>query len=183
MFKNADLLFLQSVPDNFSQAIVDSTVTSKKTTYDHVALIEVTSNNEIFVLHSLPSTGSIRESYSEFKTRNWARIDLFRSNQLINATQIVAQAKQLLGQPYNDSYSPNAHGFYCADFVYTAFKNNQIFKLIPMNFMDQKAEAILPFWVDYYSQLGISVPNGQPGLNPNEMVHQGNLHKITNVVL
>lgn len=183
MFKNADLLFLQSIPDNFSQAIVDSTVTSKKVTYDHVALVEVTAANEIFVLHTLPSTGSIREPYSRFKTRDWAQIDLFRANQSIDAAQIIAQAKQLLGQPYNDSYNPNVHGYYCADFVYTAFENNQIFKLIPMNFTDQKTGIILPFWFDYYAQLGVPVPNGKLGLNSNEMVQQGVLHQITNVVL
>lgn len=81
MFKNADLLFLQSIPDELSQAIVDSTVSLTSDIYDHVALVEVTTDNQIFILHTLPSTGSIREPYSTFKTRNWAHIDLFRANQ------------------------------------------------------------------------------------------------------
>lgn len=179
MFKNADLLFLQSIPDELSQAIVDSTVSLTSDIYDHVALVEVTTDNQIFILHTLPSTGSIREPYSTFKTRNWTHIDLFRANQKINAPQIIQQAKQLLNQPYNASYIPGEQGYYCADFIYYAFENNQIFKLIPMNFSDQTTGAVLPYWLDYYSKLALSVPNDQPGLNPNTMLHQQVLHQIS----
>lgn len=178
MFKNADLLFIQSVPDNLSDAILESTATSKTPNYDHVALLEVTANNEFFVLHTLPSTGSIRETFKKFKTRQWAKIDLYRATQKIDAPLIIEQAKQLLGQVYNASYVPSAPGYYCADFIYIAFEPTQIFHLIPMNFMDQEHKQILPFWRNHYAKLGYSAPNGELGLNPNDMTQQGTVTKI-----
>ncbi|AVL00644.1 YiiX/YebB-like N1pC/P60 family cysteine hydrolase [Pediococcus inopinatus] len=183
MFKNADLLFLQSVPDDFSEAIVESTTTSKASVYDHVALIEVTATNEIFVLHTLPDTGSIRESYAHFKTRDWAQIDLYRSTKEIDSSLIINQANQLLDQTYNSSYIPGAPGYYCADFVFEAFKHTQIFRLVPMNFMDPTHTDILPFWKSYYSKLGYPVPNGELGLNPNDMVLQNTVRKIKSLNL
>ncbi|ANK58928.1 YiiX/YebB-like N1pC/P60 family cysteine hydrolase [Loigolactobacillus backii] len=179
MLKSADLLLIQSRPDKFSTAIVDSTRdNADSSAYDHVALVEVTAANEIFVLHTLPTTGSIREIYAEFQKRHYAKIDLYRAKQPVDQNLVIKQAKKLLNQPYNASYVPTADGYYCADFIYYAFKGQQLFKLEPMNFMDQERQAILPFWRDYYARLGCAVPNGELGLNPNTMLRQNVLTKL-----
>ncbi|WP_125980482.1 YiiX/YebB-like N1pC/P60 family cysteine hydrolase [Loigolactobacillus iwatensis] len=179
MLKSADLLLIQSRPDKFATAIVDSTKdNADSSAYDHVALVEVTPTHKIFVLHTLPATGSIREAYAEFQKRHYTKIDLYRAKQPINAKPIIEQAKKLLNQPYNASYVPTAAGYYCADFIYYAFKEQQLFKLEPMNFMDQERQAILPFWRDYYTQLGCPIPSGELGLNPNAMLRQNVLTKL-----
>ncbi|MFD0897150.1 YiiX/YebB-like N1pC/P60 family cysteine hydrolase [Loigolactobacillus binensis] len=183
LFKNADLLFITSRADAFANAIVMSTTTAgQHLHYDHVALVEVTAKHQVFVLHALPKSGSIREPYAAFQKRHYALVDLYRVQHPLQAELIIAQAKSQLGQVYNHSYAPTAAGYYCADFIFAAFASDQIFTLRPMSFKAPTQQTLLPFWRAYYAQLGCAVPEGELGLNPNAMARQNCLRKVTTLV-
>lgn len=159
--------------ENLSGAIDRVTQTNVKTAYDHIALIEIIADST-FVLHANPSAGSVRELFSEFLARekehtrqyNVYRLQPTYQHAIPNA---VLQAKQLLGRPYNHTYILNDDSLYCSDFIERIFRADRIFALEPMTFIDPATQEIDAFWKTYYQKLGVAVPEGLPGCNPNGM--------------
>ncbi|EFG26571.2 Orthopoxvirus protein of uncharacterised function (DUF830) [Scardovia inopinata] len=87
----------------------------------------------------------------------------------IDAVSVRRQAENLLGQPYNRTFLPDGQGLYCSQFIATILP---IFDMIPMRFDDgsgKDSASVSAYWQDYFADLGISVPVGQPGTNPNQI--------------
>jgi hypothetical protein len=172
--QNCDIVFVCANEDDFSSAINESTQTEKKKNFDHVGIIEV-ENDEIFVLHAYPEVGVIHERLEDFCNRIAPqKYEIYRLENSIGKDTVLARAKAHLGKPYNASFIRSDKEFYCADFVYDAFKNENIFTLEPMSFRATGASEPLPFWQDYYKKLKMEIPEGELGTNPNLIFEQGN---------
>ena len=76
----------------------------------------------------------------------------------------------LKGRPYDKVFVINSDSYYCSELIYEIFlranDNNPVFTLRPMTFKDPHTGTTLPAWEDYFSELGVSIPEGQPGINP-----------------
>ena len=87
----------------------------------------------------------------------------------IDAVSVRRRAENLLGQPYNRTFLPDGQGLYCSQFIATILP---IFDMIPMRFDDESGKdgaSVSAYWQDYFADLGVSVPVGQPGTNPNQI--------------
>lgn len=82
----------------------------------------------------------------------------------------ISNARQLIGQPYDDEFLLGNGKWYCSELIYKTFKqaNNQndFFELEPMTFIDPKTKTFFPAWVNYYKELKTEIPEGKPGINP-----------------
>jgi hypothetical protein len=82
----------------------------------------------------------------------------------------ISNARQLIGQPYDDEFLLSNGKWYCSELIYETFKraNNQndFFELEPMTFIDPKTKTFFPAWVNYYKELKTEIPEGKPGINP-----------------
>ncbi len=82
----------------------------------------------------------------------------------------ISNARQLIGQPYDDEFILSNGKWYCSELIYESFKqaNNQndFFELEPMTFIDLKTKTFFPAWVNYYKALKTEIPEGKPGINP-----------------
>jgi hypothetical protein len=82
----------------------------------------------------------------------------------------ISNAKQLIGQTYDDEFLLGNGKWYCSELIYETFKqaNNQndFFELAPMTFIDPKTKTFFPAWVNYYEELKTEIPEGKPGINP-----------------
>jgi hypothetical protein len=83
---------------------------------------------------------------------------------------VISNAKQLIGQPYDDEFLLSNGKWYCSELIYETFKkaNNQndFFELEPMTFKDPKTQKFFPTWIKYYKELNTEIPEGKPGINP-----------------
>ncbi len=182
IMQNGDLLFVDASTVNLSGAIDRVTQTSAKTAFDHVAMIEI-SRDSIFILHANPKTGTVRESLSEFlanKTDDNQHFAIYRLKipyryAIGNA---LLQAKKWLGRPYNFTYILNDDSLYCSDFVERIFRDDQIFMLEPMTFIDPTTQQTDTFWKSYYHKMNLEVPEGLPGCNPNGLAASDKLEYI-----
>ncbi|MFV0150607.1 YiiX/YebB-like N1pC/P60 family cysteine hydrolase [Empedobacter falsenii] len=180
--QNGDLIFVGALTEELSGAISRATKISDQTNFDHVGLIEKTTDS-IFVLHAAPMGGSQREEINHFynsQTEKNNQIVIYRLKKEVQSTipNAIVKAKTMLGKPYNWLYILNDDELYCSDFVERAFRDDKVFELIPMNFKNKETGIIDDFWIDFYRKKGKEVPQDEPGTNPNQLATSEKLIRI-----
>lgn len=179
--QSGDILFRGATSGKISEAIDKVTQTTEATHFSHVGLVEV-SDTGTEVLHASPVGGTCVVSLDEFlhPEGDSVMVVAYRLIEEWQKTIPVAliKAKQLLGKPYNFSYILSDTAHYCSEFVYLAFAADSVFELNPMTFKDTETSDFYPTWVDYYQKMGIEIPEGQPGCNPNGLAASNKLERI-----
>jgi len=179
--QSGDILFREKSSENISEAIDKVTQTSGATHFSHVGLVEVTDTG-IVVLHAYPEGGTCIVSLSEFlhPKGDSVRVIAYRLKEdwqkAIPAA--IRKAHSMLGKPYNFSYVLSDTVHYCSEFIYLAFANDSVFNLEPMTFKDPKTGNFPATWVEYYQKMGIEIPEGKPGCNPNGLAASVKLEKL-----
>jgi hypothetical protein len=170
--RTGDLLFCNSTSGELSKAIDQATQTGKATHFDHVGVVEI-QDDTVWVLHAAPKKGVCRETIGQFLTSEKGKIIVtayrLKDNYLKAIPAAMIKAHSLLGEPYKCSYILKDRGYYCSEYIYKIFSADSIFTLNPMTFKDPKTSQLLSGWVDHYQKLGIPIPEGEPGCNPNGM--------------
>ena len=179
--QSGDLLFREKSSENISEAIDLVTQTSGETHFSHVGLVEVTDTG-IVVLHAYPEGGTCIVSLNEFlhPKGDSVRVIAYRLEKEGQKAIPVAiqKAHSMLGKPYNFSYVMSDTAYYCSEFIYLAFAVDSIFELEPMTFKDPKTGTFPAAWVEYYQKMGIEIPEGQPGCNPNGLAASEKLERL-----
>ena len=78
-------------------------------------------------------------------------------------------ANKQIGVDYDDVFILDNNKYYCSELIYEAFLKDSIFRLNPMTFLDPKSGDTLHTWIDYYSELGVEIPQNKLGVNPGIM--------------
>lgn len=179
--KTGDLLFRESVSSNLSQAIDQVTQTNKQTHFSHIGIADI-EHDSTFVLHASPNGGTCKITLNEFLNPEGdsVHVIVYRLKKPYQSAipKAIKKAKSLLGKPYNFSYILSDTSHYCSEFVYRAFESDSIFKLNPMTFKNPSTGEFAPTWVEYYKKLGLEIPEGQPGCNPNGMATSDKIERI-----
>lgn len=169
--QNGDLLFVTAKNTGLSGAINNVTQKTDVANFDHVGIVKKEGKN-YYVLHAAPKGGSQKqdlESFIEDQASEGQGIVSYRLKPEFQSTISAAleNAEKLLGKPYNFNYILNDNSLYCSDFIERIFRQNHIFKLEPMTFIDPKTGNTNEFWQEFYSKKGLKVPEGELGCNPN----------------
>ena len=179
--QSGDILFREKSSENISEAIDKVTQTSGATHFSHVGLVEVTATG-IVVLHAYPVGGTCIVSLSEFlhPKGDSVRVIAYRLKEKWQKAipAAIRKAHSMLGKPYNFSYVLSDTAHYCSEFVYLAFVSDSVFKLEPMTFKDPETGSFPKAWVEYYQKMGIEIPEGKPGCNPNGLAASEKLEKL-----
>ncbi|MDP2890287.1 MAG: YiiX/YebB-like N1pC/P60 family cysteine hydrolase [Bacteroidota bacterium] len=179
--QSGDLLFRGATSGKISEAIDKVTQTSNETHFSHVGLVEV-SDSGMVVLHASPDGGTCVVSLDEFQNPEGDSVMVvayrLKTEWQKTIPAALTKAKQLLGKPYNFSYILSDTAHYCSEFVYLAFATDSVFTLEPMTFKDPATGNFPPAWSEYYQKMGLEIPEGQPGCNPNGMAASDKLERL-----
>ena len=80
------------------------------------------------------------------------------------------------------AFLPDNGALYCSELVresYLGPEGEYLFDEAPMNFLDAEGEMPL-YWTQLFALLGMDVPQGVPGTNPQAMSESGLLKKLRN---
>lgn len=177
--QNGDIVFVGNVDADLSEAIDQVTKTEKGTSYSHMGMV-VKNDEGTFVLDAYPKSGVSLQTLEDFLAMRHdsnTAVEAYRVSEL-NANQFaeaINRAEKEIGQPYDGTYVMSEPGFYCSELVYQAFKPFETFELHPMSFRDDATGEIPQTWVEHYAELGLAVPEGKPGCNPNGMAADDDL--------
>jgi hypothetical protein len=183
--KTGDIIFRGTTASELSQAINDVTQTKIKTNFTHMGVCEVDGEN-IFVYHADVGKGVVKESLKDFlksTTDSEYVADIYRikNGDKLKFNAVITEANSLIGNKYNTSYILEDEGYYCSEYVYELFKKDSIFELEPMTFKDPKTNDFHEGWITHYQKLGIEIPEGKLGCNPNVMASSETIMFVTNV--
>jgi len=82
----------------------------------------------------------------------------------------IKGAVALKGKHYDKAFAIDNDAYYCSELIWEIFRRandgKPVFTLEPMTFNDPKTGQTLPAWQEYFSKLGIDIPQGKPGINP-----------------
>lgn len=81
----------------------------------------------------------------------------------------ISFLKKKLGAEYDNTFIIDNSSYYCSELIYEAFKKDSIFLLQPMTFLHPYSSDTLETWKNYYSELGMRIPQNKPGINPGLM--------------
>lgn len=179
--RSGDLLFCSTTSGTLSKAIDEVTQTDKETHFSHIGIVEI-ENDTVWVLHSAPKKGVCREPIRQFLSTDKEKIaaTVYRLKASLQdcIPEALKKANQYLGQMYNFSYILEDEGVYCSEYIYEIFAPDSVFTLNPMTFKNPKTGQFIAGWTDHYQKLGIPVPEGKPGCNPNGMAASEKIEQI-----
>ena len=181
-FKNGDLLFVTAKETGLSGAINNVTQKQKTASFDHIGILQK-EGNQVFVLHAAPKGGSQKQTLKDFikdQQNDGQKVVVYRLKPEYKQgiPKALEKANTMLGKPYNFNYILDENSYYCSDFIERAFREDHIFKLEPMTFIDPKTGKTNIFWEEFYKKKNIKVPEGEPGCNPNGLAGSDKLERI-----
>ncbi|MBE6355080.1 YiiX/YebB-like N1pC/P60 family cysteine hydrolase [Treponema sp.] len=151
--KNGDLLFMTD-DSELSKAIIEATEK-----YSHVGIYF-----DGMIYHASRKRGVAKQNLAEYLAEEKRSVFVYRYPE-IETDLIRERAEKYIGCEYNHSFYPDNGKFYCSQYVAEILP---IFDVIKMKFGDGKKE-ITDYWKEYYKELNLPVPSGQPGTNPGQL--------------
>ncbi|MCU4174811.1 YiiX/YebB-like N1pC/P60 family cysteine hydrolase [Carboxylicivirga sp. N1Y90] len=180
--KTGDILFRGKQNGSLSSAIDAVTQTGLDHHYTHVGVVEML-DGEVMVWHAAPKKGVVCETLAQFvdsEKMDSLVVGQYRAKTITQTSIVEAlkKAKELEGQAYDYTYILESEGYYCSEFVYELFAQDSLFKMEPMTFINPATDSFHEAWLTHYEDLGLDIPEGLPGCNPNGMAASDQLDFI-----
>ena len=171
---DGDFVFVSADSSSFDDAIASVTSNDKQCDFSHVGLIHVTDSG-VFVIEAIPK-GVVYTHIEIFMEKNKSaiiRLARLKDEFKQYIPQAIRTAYSHIGKEYDFSFDLTNDTYYCSELVHLAFvaasDDSLFFDTPPMTFKTANSDEFYPYWISYFQDLGIDIPEGQPGLNPNGM--------------
>jgi hypothetical protein len=172
--QEGDLLFQDLDSSPLCDAIELVTPGYKDANFSHIGLV-VLDNDTLKILEAIPPKVVLTDIKSFFNRsydkEGRSKIIAGRLKDEFQHTikDAIIYAKSKIGIKYDEVFLMNNNSYYCSELIFEAFEKDSIFKLKPMTFLHPETNDTLTVWKDYYSELGIKIPQNEPGINPGIM--------------
>ena len=178
-YQAGDLLFQDLDCGPLCDAIEKVTIGYQGRNFSHIGIVTKDSNGSFVVIEAMPNgvvvtpvQTFLNQSF-DVKHRPKVVVGRLKEPYRYLIPNVVKEAFALEGKPYDKIFAINNNAYYCSELIYEIFlradDGKPIFKLQPMTFKDPDSGITLPAWKEYFSELGIPIPEGEPGINPGSI--------------
>ena len=193
--RNGDLIFVR-LPSGYhaetgsmDAAISASTGDEESGNLIHVAIAEVKADS-VWVIDATIKHGVDRHPLDTFLTDftlgNGSYPDfIVKRVKGVDVDSAVERAKALCGRGYDVRFLPDNDEYYCSELVQACYLDadgKPVFASEPMNWLAPDG-TMPPYWEWLFGQLGMEVPQGLPGTNPQKMFTSEYLYAGLNLSL
>lgn len=171
-----DLLFHDIDCGPLCDAIERVTIGYKGANFSHIGIVTKNDSGGFSVIEAVSKGVVITPLRTflgrSFDTRHQPKVVVGRVKESYRhlIPSALKEGLALKGKPYDKKFAIDNEAYYCSELIYEIFlranDNEPVFKLQPMTFKNPDTGEILSAWKEYFSELGISIPEGQPGINP-----------------
>ena len=189
--QNGDLVFVglsfgyDAETGSVDEAIASATGEKGALNLIHVAIAEVKADS-IWIIDATIAHGVDRHPLDTF-LRDFTLPDgsypdfIVKRVKAVDADAAVERAKSFCGRAYDVRFLPDNEDLYCSELVqrcYLDAAGEPVFESEPMNFKAPDG-SMPPYWEWLFEQLGMEVPQGLPGTNPQKMSKAACLMDVT----
>lgn len=179
--RNGDLIFVglpvgyDAETGSMDEAISSATGETGALNLIHVAIAEVKADS-IWIIDATIAHGVDRHPLDTF-LRDFTLPDgsypafMVKRVKGVDANAAVEKAKTFCGRAYDVHFLPDNEDLYCSELVQKSYLDadgRPIFESEPMNFKAPDG-TMPPYWEWLFERLGMEVPQGLPGTNPQKM--------------
>ncbi len=190
LLRNGDLVFVGLPADyradggSLDEAISSATGQDGGLNLIHVAIVQVKADS-VWIIDATLSRGVDRHPLDtflrDFTLRN-GRYPEFLVKRIkgVDADEAVERALSHCGCAYDVRFLPGNEDFYCTELVQASYLDrggNPVFPSEPMNWLAPDG-TLPPYWEQLFGRLGMEVPQGVPGTNPQDMAASGVLYDV-----
>lgn len=179
--QNGDLVFVGNPAhsdigaETMDAAISAATGQEGSLNLTHVAIVEV-EGDSVWIIDATTTRGVDRHPVDTFLVDfrySDGRFPEFIVKRVkgIDTDAAVERAKALCGRSYDFRFLPDNEEMYCSELVqecYLDAEGKPVFGSVPMNWLAPDG-TMPPYWERLFGQLGMAVPQGVPGTNPQRM--------------
>lgn len=178
---NGDLIFV-GLPLDYSaeggsmdEAIASATGNTGELNLIHVAIAEVRADS-VWIIDATIRHGVDRHPLDTFLTDFTLRDGsmpefIIKRVKGADADAAVKKARSFCGRGYDTRFLPDNEELYCTELVQNSYldaSGKEVFESKPMNFLASDG-TMPPYWEWLFAQIGMEVPQGVPGTNPQDM--------------
>lgn len=192
--QNGDLIFVALPADyhadsaSMDSAISSSTGSDGSLNLIHVAIAEVRADS-LWIIDATIAHGVDRHPLDTFLTDFTLKDGsypefIIKRVKGIDVDAAVERAKTFCGRSYDFSFLPDNEELYCSELIQMSYLDKdgkQIFESSPMNFKAPDG-TMPPYWEWLFERLGMDVPQGIPGTNPQGVSESGLLTDVSVVL-
>lgn len=188
--RNGDLIFVglpvayDAETGTMDAAISSATGEEGAVNLIHVAIAEV-QGDSVWIIDATIAHGVDRHPLDTFLTDFTLRDGSYpefivKRVKGIDADAAVERAKSFCGRAYDLRFLPDNDDLYCTELVQMSYLDKSgkpVFESEPMNWL--APDGTMPaYWEWLFGQLGMDVPQGLPGTNPQRMAQSGYLVEV-----
>lgn len=178
VLQEGDLLFCCTVEPN---AITDVTQGAQGMNIDHVGVVHRIGGDKglLYVIEAKKPVVCLTPIDTFYRENPHALVG--RVNGDVDIRKSVRRCLMMVGKPYDDLYLPGDSAVYCSELVqlnYVDSEGNLVFDPVPMSFHDATGQ-VTDYWLKFYAERGMTVPEGAPGSNPGELSRRPRVSIVT----
>ncbi|ASG67839.1 hypothetical protein fh0823_08280 [Francisella halioticida] len=123
------------------------------------------------LVEAIDINGVIRTDISKYSNK---KVLVARVNEDQNfLDKIISQAEEFIGFGYNKLFLPNIEKkLYCSELIHEVFNlvsKQKYFTQHKLNYISESDFTVSQYWIEFYSQHGLKVPQGLSGSHPNNL--------------
>lgn len=167
--KTGDLIFQKMNCGDLCDAIHAVTEGYQGNDFSHLGLVLIENDTTYIIEAAGNSVRKVKLEEFSKNTQSTMLIGRVKPKYKKLIPQVISFSKEQIGVSYDDDYLYNNGKYYCSELIYDAFLHaygKAFFTLEPMTFKKPKSNEFFPAWVDYYKNVGITIPEGELGCNP-----------------
>lgn len=151
----------------------------------HVAMVEARGDST-FIVDATARRGVACYPLADFVetfTLKGGELPIFKVMRLAEGDEgarFIANAKRYEGRPYDVDFCLDNDAQYCSELVRNAFvaaNGDTLFALSAMDFGEGRG-ALSRYWNDLAAALGCTIPQGQCGITPYDIMHDARLRIV-----
>ncbi len=177
--QTGDLLFQDLDCGPLCQAIEKVTGGYKGANLSHLGIVAKNDKGNFVVIEALPKGVEVAplETFLnrslDTDERPKVIVGRLKKNYRYLIPSAIKEAFILEGKPYDKAFAIGNNRYYCSELIYEIFLRandaQPLFRLEPMTFKAPDSGVTFPVWEEYFFELGVSIPEGKPGINPGSI--------------